>query len=405
MPVGNLDLKAEAVLEPHIQFQDPRSKNSTHPKSVFLTGATGLLGAHLLAELLNKTTAVVYCLTRSNDIDAAKQRLKNHLQFYALWDETLSSRIIPVVGDLSKPLLGISEQQFSELASEVDVIYHNGALVNFFYPYSTLKKANVIGTQEILKLASMAQTKPVHFVSSLAVFFSNTFSPADLIKETDVPVVDSSFKGGYKQSKWVAEKLVMTAQERGLPATIYRLGRILGDSKHGITGNTDDVLCTLLKACIQLEKYPTSQTKINITPADYVTKAIVYLSQQETSFEKAFHFFNPQRITWQNLFNDIRSLGYSVEEIDYEQWLGKFELHIKNHPEEKSYPFLLRFLNSPGNIFSKRPPFDTSQTTEGLVDSSIVCPPVDAKLISTYFSYFQSSGYIPAPLSTNNKLS
>jgi thioester reductase-like protein len=401
MPVGNLDLKVEAVLNPHIQFQYPRSKNSTHPKSVFLTGATGLLGAHLLAELLKKTTADIYCLTRSNDLEAAKQRLKNHLQFYALWEETLSSRIIPVVGDLSKPLLGISEQQFSELASQVDVIYHNGALVNFVYPYSTLKKANVSGTQEILKLASMVQTKPVHFVSSLAVFFSKTYSQAEWITETDVPVVDSSFKGGYKQSKWVAEKLVMMAQERGLPATIYRPGRILGDSKHGITGNTDDVLCTLLKACIQLEKYPAaSQTKINITPADYVAQAIVYLSQQENSFGKGFHFFNPQPIFWSDLFNEIRSLGYSVEEIDYEQWLGEFEHYIKNHPDEKSYPFLLRFLNSPGNIFSKRPPFDTRQTTEGLAESSIVCPPVDAKLISTYFSYFQSSGYIPAPPST-----
>ncbi|EDN69765.1 conserved hypothetical protein [Beggiatoa sp. PS] len=397
MPVSKLDLNAEAVLEPHIQFQGPRSKNATLPKSVFLTGATGLLGAHLLAELLNNTTADIYCLTRSNDIDAAKQRLKNHLQFYALWEETLSPRIIPVVGDLSKPLLGISEQQFGELAEQIDVIYHNGALVNFVYPYSTLKASNVLGTQEILKLASMAQTKPVHFVSSLAVFFSKTYSQAELIKETDVPIVDSSFKGGYKQSKWVAEKLVMTAQERGLPAAIYRPGRIMGDSKYGITGNTSDVLCTLLKACIQLKKYPVSQTKINMTPADYVAKAIVHLSQQDKSFEKAFHFFNPQPISWQNLFNEIRSLGYSVEEINYDEWLGEFERHIKTHPEEKSYPFLLRFLNSPGNIFSKRPPFDIRQTTEGLADSFIVCPPVDANLISTYFSYFQSSGYIPAP--------
>ena len=63
------------------------------------------------------------------------------------------SRIIPVLGDLSKPLLGLTEQEFQQIASLVDVIYHAGAIVNFIYPYSQLKTTNVLGTQEILRLA------------------------------------------------------------------------------------------------------------------------------------------------------------------------------------------------------------------------------------------------------------
>ncbi|MDM8563228.1 SDR family oxidoreductase [Candidatus Marithioploca araucensis] len=177
-----LDLKAEAILEPAIQFYNPLSKNLVEPKSIFLTGATGFLGAYLLDELLHKTTANIYCLVRCNHFDEGQQRLQSHLQFYSLWKETFSSRIIPVVGDLSKPRFGLSEAQFSDLAGQIDIIYHNGAQVSFIRPYSALKAINVLGTIEILRLAGLIQTKPVHFISTLAVFLSKKYAPTEFWK-------------------------------------------------------------------------------------------------------------------------------------------------------------------------------------------------------------------------------
>ena len=394
MPVDNLDLKAEAILDPVIQFHNPLSKNTVNPKSILLTGATGFLGVYLLDELLKKTTADIYCLVRCRNFNEGKQRLKANLQFHALWKEAFNSRIVPIVGDLSKPHFGLSEPQFNKLASQIDVIYHSGAQVNAARPYSTLKATNVLGTQEVLRLASLIQSKPVHFMSTIAVFFSSPYFQSNCLKETDWPQCDH-LKGGYRQSKWVAEQLVKKAQERGLPTGIYRVGRVLGHSKTGITGNLDNVLCHFMKGCIQLEKFPAVKTTINLMPVDYVSQAIVHLSRQEKLLGKVFHLLNPHSITWQNLLEEIRVLGYSLDEMTYHEWVSELKNRNLQKPKDKFYAILLLLLRTSAIFSNKKPQFDAHHTLEWLADSSIICPVVDTKLLSNYFSYFQKSGYIP----------
>lgn len=389
-----LDLPAEAVLDPTIQFQAPLSNNLQKPKSIFLTGATGFLGAYLLNELLHQTTADIHYLIRCGDLDTGKQRLKSHLQFYSLWSDKFNSRIIPILGDLSKPLLGLSQEKFRELAGQLDVIYHNGAWVNSACPYSTLKATNVLGTQEVIRLASLTKTKPVHFISTAAVFFSPAYSQAQEISETDIPDL-ATLKGGYRQSKAVAEQLVRIAQDRGLPACIYRPSRIMGDSQTGINGNTQDFFCSLLKGCIKLEKFPALETATNLVPVDYVAQAIVNLSGQEKSLGKAFHLLNPQPLPWAKLFDEICSLGYSVEKVTYDKLLAAVEHQASKSPEDEFYSSLLLLLSSPGALLNKKPPFGIVHTLEGLAGTSIACPPMDKKIIATYCNYFQKSGYLP----------
>jgi thioester reductase-like protein len=209
------DLSAEAKLDSAIQFSHLTTNVNTPPNAIFLTGASGFLGAYLLAELLEKTSAKIYCLVRADNEIAAKQRLQEHLTRYGLWQSKWEKRIVSIVGDLSKPLLALSESEFNQLAETIDLIYHNGAYINAFHSYERLKAANVLGTQEILRLAGFKKTKPVHFISSMAVFFSKASLESELIKETDHPIADGTLKGGYKQSKWVAEELSRIAQQRG----------------------------------------------------------------------------------------------------------------------------------------------------------------------------------------------
>jgi len=170
---SNFDINAEAILDPAIRPETAIFDPTAEPTRILLlTGATGFVGAFLLRELLLQTQAEIYCLVRSDDAESAKKRIQSSLEYYSIWDEHLSYRIIPIVGDLAQPLLGLSEEQFREIASQIDVIYHNGAFVKFTYPYSVLKLSNVLGTQEILRLASQIKLKPVHFVSTISVFSS-----------------------------------------------------------------------------------------------------------------------------------------------------------------------------------------------------------------------------------------
>ena len=215
-------LQNDACLDPTIRFEASLTPHSAQPRALFLTGATGFLGAYLLAELLRQTDAEIHCLVRAADPQVAQQRLQNQLQSYGLWQADWAERIIPVVGDLAQPRLGLSEADFSELADQVDGIYHNGAWVNALYPYERLRAANVLGTQEVIRLAALGQTKPLHFISTLAIFLSDAHTD-QLVAEDRTPCFDPTLQGGYKQSKWVAEALVRDAQVRGLPAVMVVL--------------------------------------------------------------------------------------------------------------------------------------------------------------------------------------
>ncbi|MBE9048516.1 amino acid adenylation domain-containing protein [Pleurocapsales cyanobacterium LEGE 10410] len=192
----SLNLHSEAVLDADIVPYD--NYIPTTPNNILLTGATGFLGAFLLSELLRKTDADIYCLIRAENDTLGQKRIEDKLKSYLLWDTVDHKRIIPVVGDLSRSRLGLSADRFSEIAETVDVIYHNGAWVNFTYPYSQLKDVNVLGTQEVLRLAVKSKVKPVHFISTIGVVGAADRN-LEIVRE-DTPIHRSEQIGsGYTQ--------------------------------------------------------------------------------------------------------------------------------------------------------------------------------------------------------------
>jgi thioester reductase-like protein len=391
----HVDLEAEAVLEPNICYNHSLSENWQTPESIFLTGGTGFLGVYLLYELLQQTTAKIYCLVRCENDLAGLDRLQKSLQFYELWQEVFRDRIVIAIGDLSQPRFGLSPEYFEGLAAQIDIIYHSGAGVNIRSSYEELKATNVLATQEILRLAGIAKTKPVNYISSLGVFFTPAYSEKNRILETDIADF-SVLKNGYQKTKAVAEKLVKIARERGLPACTYRPGRIMADSKTGISSNLGFFLVVLIKACILLGKYPSKSTAFEIAPVDYVSGAIVNLSLQKSSLGKTFHLSNPQAISWIDLMNEVSSLGYSLEEIDYQQWFVELENYASTQGDNELLALVKHLKNAQYNIFYPRAQFDVSLTKEGLAGTSITCPPLDKKLLQVYFSYLIKNGYLPA---------
>ncbi len=398
-----IDLQADVVLDPTISPKTPDVQPTTEPKHIFLTGATGFLGAFLLHELLEKTGATIHCLVRSRSLEEAGQRIQSNLERYLLWNEQLSSRIIPVLGDLTQPLLGLSDQEFSKLALKLDSIYHNGAFVNMVYPYSELRAANVLGTGEVLKLASLVKVTPVHFISTLDIFQSSFYSKMDVIPENVDLVYSEDYYNGYAPSKWVAEKLMTAARERGIPVCIYRLGMVTGHSYTGVS-QTNDLMCRLIKGMIQMESAPQLDRMINMTPVDYVSGAIVHLSMQPESIGKAFHLNNSHPLHLSEFVSEIRALGYPIEQIPYDEWLSQLlqpDFSRENVLRPLSFLLTKRFEQQLSYLeisLLASQTFDCQNTIDGLIGTSIVCPPVDAQLLNVYFSYFSRSGFLQPPL-------
>ncbi|MGL5076799.1 MAG: thioester reductase domain-containing protein, partial [Waterburya sp.] len=390
-----INLDFEVVLDSDIVPGNNSLNISTTPKGILLTGATGFLGAFLLRELLQQTSADIYCLIRAENNNQAQEKIENKLKSYLLWDISVKKRIIPVVGDLSQPLLGLSRDRFNAIAKSVDVIYHNGAWVNFTYPYSQLKAANVLGTQEVLRLAVTSKVKPVHFISTIGVV-----GAADRQLETieeDTPINHSeNIEDGYTQSKWVAEKIVTLGRDRGIPVSIYRPGRISGHSKTGVC-NPDDHTFRMIRGCIQLGSVPQDDSMVNLTPVDYAVAAIAHLSSQATSLGKTFHIFNPQPTPWEEVVNSVISLGYPLKQIDYQQWRKQLLTAVEKSPDNALFPLISTFTESETNSNPEAEidrQLDNQNTISGLAETSINCPPCDRKLLSTYFSYLIRNGFL-----------
>ncbi|NES81670.1 MAG: amino acid adenylation domain-containing protein [Moorea sp. SIO2B7] len=381
------DLDAEAALDPDIQPSTAIAPIVSPMERIFLTGATGFLGTYLLSELLTTTTATVYCLVRAEHIDGGKERLLNKLEATGLWRENFTSRIIPIIGDLGTSRFGLSATEYNNLCQAIDVVYHAGAYVNHVWSYPLLKDANVLGTQEVLRLASLGKLKPVHYVSTISVLSTS---------QTDQPMLESATanhddlpKVGYVQTKWVAEQLVWQAAKRGLPITIYRPSRISGHSQTGVS-SFDDLLSRRVKGCIQLKSFPSwSGLAENLVPVDYVSRAIVCLSQQNRLFGKAFHLINPKSVSLREIFDWVRFLGYSLEEIDYTDWRSKLIEDMEN----PLYPYLPNFPESPSNI-TNLIEYDCRNVVDGLRGSGIKLPEVNQDLFKTYLCYFRESGFL-----------
>jgi thioester reductase-like protein len=362
------------------------------PKQILLTGATGFLGAYLLKGLLDKTDADVTCLVRAENAGAGFEKLKKNLEYYQLWDDALISRLQILPGALDRPRFGLTEAGFESLAEEIDAIYHNGAMVNFVYPYHALKPVNVDSTHAILRLASSKKIKPVHFVSSVSVFMKGDLRERGICYENaNLEEVGVPF-GGYGQSKWVAEGLMHAAAERGIPVTIFRPDNILGDRRTGIL-NTNDMTYSLVRAIFKMGAVPDIEIMGSVVPVDFVSDAILHLSMQPASLGKTFHLSTVKQSNFIELFGMVSERGVPIRRLPFTDWKTDYYNLAKQFPDEAFHAFL-PLVNQVGKDRLSLPRLDLTNTMTGLEGSSINIPSLDAELVDTYLKYFVQSGLI-----------
>ena len=382
------DLDAEARLDPAIETRIPASDlEARDPGVVLLTGATGFLGAFLLQELLTQTQAHIVCLARADTAEAGREKLRLHLESYLLASAARSSRVSVLPGDLSRTMLGLPTSEFENLASKVDAIYHNGAWVNHAYPYAALKASNVGGTLEILRLASLDRPKPVHYVSTLGV---------GAIRESDELDSRRCPPRGYVQTKWVGDKLVALARSRGLTTTIYRPGFVTGHSETGVS-HVDDFDCIMIKGCIALEAVPDPEKMSqimprNVSPVDYVSRAIIYLSLRKESSNKAFHIFDPRPVAWSGLTDALRALGYPVRTLPYKEWLVELQKLVAT-PEGEALSALPYLLSLREAIAATQVRFECEATLAALGGFSIR-PEMNSTVFGRYVSYLAGRAFV-----------
>ena len=392
-------LVRDCELDLDINLDLPRGDFES-PRRILLTGATGYLGSFLLEQLMARTAATVHCLLRANDTRHGIERIRTSLSKYQLWNESFAQRLVVVPGDLAKPQLGLDATQWNELAESIDVIYHNGARVNFVYPYSKVREPNVEGTKTILRLASTSRIKAVHHVSTIDVLQTVMRRPLREVEPPDHNIEE--VPAGYTGSKWAAERAINEARKKGLPVAVYRPAQILGHTVTGAT-QTSDYLVIFVRGFLRMGILPVFPRIIDNVPVDYVSKAIVHISLQAASLGRFFNIFNPQPVSTARIYEWLAEWGYEYEVVPYKEAQKLVPVIEPGHPLYSVLPLLL--MEAPDPAPALDPNFihevdnalECRNTLEMLAGSGLACPPVDQKYIHDSMQYLYRIGWLETP--------
>jgi thioester reductase-like protein len=257
-------------------------------KHVLLTGGTGFIGPFLIKSLLEQTRAKIHVLVRSSDEKQGKQRLSAAMTSMgpcgAGLMEMFEARVIPVPGDLGQPKLGLMQDVWDFLASEIDTVFHNGATVNYLFNYDLMRDANVLGTNEVVRLAFEGRPKEFNYVSTTFVF---GWAVKSVLFETDLNENMELLDFGYSQSKWVAEQVVVDARSRGLSSRIFRPALVSPSVTGG--GNNFDIAVRLVAFMVNHGIGVDTLNQVSFVPADIVANNIVAISTTRGTANKTYH--------------------------------------------------------------------------------------------------------------------
>lgn len=367
-------------------------------RKVLVTGATGLLGRHLVRELLLNTDERVYCLVRAPNAEAGLERLALVLNEGGLDVAALHERLEALPGDIGATNLGLSEALFNRLAEEIETIYHSAASVNSVASYENLKPFNVLGTREILKLAATGPAKDLHYISTVAVFRPHGATVA----ETDLPEPAASLEDGYAQTKAVAENLVRRARALGINSNIYRMGMIVGDTTTG-AANMNDYTSSFIKGCIQAEAWPAWRINLHFVPADRAATALIALSRHGAA-NHTFHLQDPAGVTLDKLGLWVERYGFRLAQLAPDDWLARVRACGDVNSLAPFVPGLIEAVpeyNSAAvshdgtqGLYSR---LDCAHTSGVLRDLGCAWASIDRTLMHTYLDFYVSNGFLAHP--------
>jgi len=257
----------------------------------FVTGGTGFIGRNLVEELLRKRKkATVYVLVRKGSKEKF-QALKARLGARA-------NRVIPVTGDLTRPMLGVPAARRRELQGKISHVFHVGALYDLLADSASENEVNVKGTRNAIRFAADISARKFHHVSSIAAagLYHGTFTE-DMFEEAH------GLDNAYFRTKHDSEAVVR--QECAVPWRIYRPGIVVGHSQTGEIDKIDGPYY-FFKLIQKMRRVlpawmPTlglEGGRVNIVPVDYVVAAMVHIAHKGGLDGQCFHLTdpNPRRI-------------------------------------------------------------------------------------------------------------
>ncbi len=371
-------------------------------KNVMITGSTGLLGAHLLNELVNTTEADIYCLVRGENLKDAENRLVKTLKFYFNdeLDKLFNNRIFVLNGDITLDRLGLSEADYNQIGGKIDIVFHTAALVKHYGQYTEFVKVNVSGTENIVRFSNNFH-KRIIYISTTRVSGTLLKQKTDNLHftENDFDIGQNYQESVYVKSKFEAEKIVADAVHTGLQAVVMRVGNLTGRFSDGLFQQNikDNMNYNVIKSILILGAIPEELSGIDMefTPVDLCSKAILKISTIKESYGKKYHIFNHHYITTINFLNMIKELNYKVKILKK----SGFQNYIRDLSQTGDKKEEVNYLK---NVFEYEKLLDdhykvqieSGITQEFLKRTGFEWPEVNRDYILKIIQYMQKTGFL-----------
>ena len=305
----------------------------SRPRTILMTGATGYVGAFVLAELLEQSKAEVLGVIRCDSPEHGKKRIEDNLRRFGLWKDEYRSRIHGVPGNLTKAQLGMDDRTYADVAERADMIVHNGAAVNFIYPYDALRQANVEGTREVIRLACKQKTKPVHY--SRASRCSRWGRTGGSPRRTASIIASISTWGTTRRSGSRRSCSAMRVSAASRRSSIGR-GKSPGQQDRAHRSGTLPLRGRVGLARPRCD--PGHELFVDLAPVDFVAKSMVYIGLREDSLGKTFHLTNVAPIHSSRAFDWLRNFGYEFEFLPFHEWRDRL-MKSDDFRSNPLYPF------------------------------------------------------------------
>jgi len=258
--------------------------------AIFLTGATGYIGAHVAANLLDQHDATLNLLVRGRDPRDAELRLWRALQLHIPFPrfcDYLQAKIRIFRGDLTDPHFGLEPGDYDRLVHTTDSVIHCAASLNRKSEKSCLN-VNLRGTLEVIQLARRSQyyhgLRRFSNVSTVAVAGKRSH---EVVLEDNAIEWERSDYDPYARTKKFCEHMVRELIP-DVPLTMFRPSIVLGDSRYPQTTQFDMVRSFVFLAGLPVLPFR-PQDKIDIVNVDFVADAIASLHMKANPEHDIYH--------------------------------------------------------------------------------------------------------------------
>lgn len=383
----------------------PAFGHTSSARCVLVTGATGSLGAHIVAYLTRQRPDVesVICLNRPSTTEASARQRQSFEAKGVFLDQESLSKIQVLEADTSKPLLGLPMETYQSLVNQVTHVIHNAwpmSLTRTIHAYETQFKV----MRNLIQLATQATANRssafrfgFQFISSIGVVGTHPLLTKRPLVPEEPMTARSILPVGYSEAKLVCERMLAETLNRHahrFRAMTVRIAQISGSTTTGYW-NPVEHLAFLIKSSQSLKALPGLNGNLSWCPVDDVAATLGELLVSDTNPYPIYHIENPSRQPWEAMTVMLAdSLNIARKQIiPFDEWVERVRNHdgpIAENPAKNLVDFFdEHFIRmSCGGLV-----LDTVHTREHSATLRKTGP-VDRELVSKYITAWKEAGFL-----------